>query len=166
MFKKILIANRGEIACRIIHTARKMGIRVEHGKAIAKVKGGKRVTGVVICAQAGSGGVLEEIACDAVAMSGGWSPVVHLYSHCGGKLNWDDQAAMFRPDLNRRPTDQNGEGFVTPAGSANGELAYLRFWPMLQRAPKRRSKLWATKRQAPVCQRQVNRAKTRLRPCG
>ena len=27
MFKKILIANRGEIACRIIRTARKMGIR-------------------------------------------------------------------------------------------------------------------------------------------
>jgi propionyl-CoA carboxylase alpha chain len=27
MFKKILIANRGEIACRVIHTARRMGIR-------------------------------------------------------------------------------------------------------------------------------------------
>src|SRR5690606_17016979 len=27
MFNKILIANRGEIACRVIHTARKMGIR-------------------------------------------------------------------------------------------------------------------------------------------
>src|SRR5690348_9623655 len=27
MFKRILIANRGEIACRIIKTARKMGIR-------------------------------------------------------------------------------------------------------------------------------------------
>ena len=26
MFRKILIANRGEIACRIIATARKMGI--------------------------------------------------------------------------------------------------------------------------------------------
>ena len=26
MFKKILIANRGEIACRVIATARKMGI--------------------------------------------------------------------------------------------------------------------------------------------
>src|SRR3954467_13661689 len=27
MFKKILIANRGEIACRVIKTARRMGIR-------------------------------------------------------------------------------------------------------------------------------------------
>ncbi|MEM7271412.1 MAG: biotin carboxylase N-terminal domain-containing protein, partial [Pseudomonadota bacterium] len=27
MFKKILIANRGEIACRVIKTARKMGIK-------------------------------------------------------------------------------------------------------------------------------------------
>ena len=27
MFEKILIANRGEIACRVIHSARKMGIK-------------------------------------------------------------------------------------------------------------------------------------------
>ena len=27
MFKKILIANRGEIACRVMKTARKMGIK-------------------------------------------------------------------------------------------------------------------------------------------
>ncbi|MGH1446748.1 MAG: sarcosine oxidase subunit alpha family protein [Cognatishimia sp.] len=102
--------------------ARALGIRVENGKAIAKVKGGKRVTGVAICAQAGEGAALEEIACDAVAMSGGWSPVVHLWSHCGGKLNWDDAGAMFMPDMTRPPTNQNGDGFVIPAGSANGPM--------------------------------------------
>ncbi|WP_204114709.1 sarcosine oxidase subunit alpha family protein [Shimia biformata] len=102
--------------------AKGLGIRVETGKGIAKVKGGKRVTGVAVCAQAGEGAVLEEIACDAVAMSGGWSPVVHLWSHCGGKLFWDEDQAHFRPDPNRPPTSHDGKGFVIPAGSANGPM--------------------------------------------
>ena len=102
--------------------ARAAGIRVENGKAIAKVTGGKRVKSVKICAQAGEGGVLEEIACDAVAMSGGWSPVVHLWSHCGGKLVWDEEHAMFRPDETRPPLGATGEGFVIPAGAANGVM--------------------------------------------
>ena len=102
--------------------ARDLGIRVENGKGITKVLGGKRVTGVEICAQAGEGAVIETIACDAVAMSGGWSPVVHMYSHCGGKLNWDADAVMFRPNLDKAPTNQDGIGFVMPAGAANGEL--------------------------------------------
>ena len=102
--------------------AKALGIRVENGKGIAKVKGGKRVTGVVVCAQAGQGAMLEEIKCDAVAMSGGWSPVVHLWSHCGGKLVWDDAQAHFRPDAARPPKGADGEGFVIPAGAANGPL--------------------------------------------
>ena len=102
--------------------AKALGIRVETGKAIAKVKGGKRVTGVALCAQAGEGAVLEEVDCDVVAMSGGWSPVVHLWSHCGGKLIWDDANAMFRPDVDKAPTGASGEAFVIAAGSANGAL--------------------------------------------
>jgi sarcosine oxidase subunit alpha len=35
--------------------------------------------------------------CDAVAMSGGWSPTVHLTSHLGGKPVWDDSIAAFIP---------------------------------------------------------------------
>ncbi|SHL51956.1 sarcosine oxidase subunit alpha [Roseovarius marisflavi] len=100
--------------------ARALGIRVENGKAIASVKGGKRVTGVAICAQAGEGAVLEEIKCDAVAMSGGWSPVVHLWSHCGGKLTWDAERAHFRPDPTKPPLGASGEGFVIATGAANG----------------------------------------------
>ncbi|EAQ04552.1 sarcosine oxidase, alpha subunit family protein [Pseudooceanicola batsensis HTCC2597] len=96
------------------------GIRVLKGHGIARVKGRKRVTGVVLCKQVGEGAPVEEIACDAVAMSGGWSPVVHLWSHCGGKLTWDDAQAMFRPDPDRAPTGADGRAFVSCAGAAFG----------------------------------------------
>jgi len=99
-----------------------LGIRVENGKGIARVKGNKRVEAVEICVQAGEGAALETIKCDAVAMSGGWSPVVHLWSHCGGKLLWDDEKAMFRPDVDNAPTGADGEGFVRCAGTAEGHL--------------------------------------------
>ncbi len=102
---------------------RARGVKVLEGKGIAKVKGGKRVTGVSVCLQAGEGAELETIACDAVAMSGGWSPVVHLWSHCGGKLNWDGAQAMFRPDPARPATGADGEAMVTAIGSANGHLS-------------------------------------------
>nr|WP_323776701.1 sarcosine oxidase subunit alpha family protein [Amylibacter sp.] len=102
--------------------AREMGIRVEVGKAISSVYGNKRVTSVGICSQAGEGTKTDELVCDAVAMSGGWSPVVHLWSHCGGKLNWDTEMAMFRPDPARPPLGADGAGFVLVAGTANGYL--------------------------------------------
>ncbi|MEM8980241.1 MAG: sarcosine oxidase subunit alpha family protein [Pseudomonadota bacterium] len=100
--------------------ARGLDIEILTGKAIAKVKGGARVKSVAICDQAGEGTVLEEIACDAVAMSGGWSPVVHLWSHCGGKLTWDEAAAAFRPDSTCPPLGADGTGFVSVAGAADG----------------------------------------------
>jgi sarcosine oxidase, subunit alpha len=102
--------------------ARARGIRVLEGRGIAKVKGNKRVTGVSLCSQAGEGAELESIACDAVAMSGGWSPVVHLWSHCGGKLIWDAARAMFRPDPAKPATGADGQPMVTAVGSANGAL--------------------------------------------
>ncbi|MCE8524252.1 sarcosine oxidase subunit alpha family protein [Ruegeria pomeroyi] len=103
--------------------ARALGIRVDPGKAIAKVKGGKRVRKISICNQDGVGGAREEVEADAVAMSGGWSPVVHMWSHCGGKLIWDRANAHFRPDPDRPPLGADGKGYVVAAGSANGPLA-------------------------------------------
>ena len=95
---------------------------METGKGISSVYGGKKVTSVGICSQAGEGTKTDEVDCDAVAMSGGWSPVVHLWSHCGGKLNWDTDLAMFRPDADRPPLGADGAGFVIAAGTANGHL--------------------------------------------
>ncbi|MCY1127095.1 sarcosine oxidase subunit alpha family protein [Frigidibacter sp. RF13] len=113
---------RASVTGALPDAVRAKGIRVLEGRGIAKVKGTKRVTGVSICAQAGEGAEIEEIDCDAIAMSGGWSPVVHLWSHCGGKLIWDDARAMFRPDAAKPPTGDDGMSMVTAVGSANGAL--------------------------------------------
>ena len=98
--------------------ARAAGIRVETGRAIVKVKGGKRVKSVLIGLMAGEGAVIEEIPCEAVAMSGGWSPVVHLWSHCGGKLLWDEAAQAFVPDPARPPLNHDGAALVECVGAA------------------------------------------------
>lgn len=118
----VIVDARPEATGPLPQAARAAGLRVETGMAVAKVQGGKRVTGVALCSQTGEGAVVETVACEAVAMSGGWSPVVHLWSHCGGKLSWDEAQALFRPDLGRPPLGADGQGFVRPAGTASGAL--------------------------------------------
>ena len=118
----LIIDSRPSGAGELAKTARDLGIRIENGKAISIVHGKDRVKGISLCDQVGSGTVLEEISCDAVAMSGGWSPVVHLWSHCGGKLNWDNELCAFRPDTQLPPTGVNGLACLSVVGSANGDL--------------------------------------------
>ena len=95
---------------------------VHKGMGIAGVLGTKRVEAVKLASQTGNGKAEQTIKCDAIAMSGGWSPVVHLYSHCGGKLLWSNDYAHFYPDPALPPTGASGEGFVRAAGCANGAM--------------------------------------------
>ncbi len=100
-------------------------IRVLEGQAVAKVRGGQRVEAVETgrLTPHGIGGAGETLKVDLVAMSGGWSPVVHLYSHAGGKLAWDDVGLMFRPHPEAgAPIGADGEVNTRAAGGANGEL--------------------------------------------
>jgi sarcosine oxidase, subunit alpha len=103
--------------------ARALGLRVITGQGVRFVQGAKRVKGLALTRHDSRGVATTEVLdCDAVAMSGGWSPVVHLWSHCGGKLIWDDAQALFRPDPARPPLGADGQGFVTCAGAAAGML--------------------------------------------
>ena len=106
--------------------ARALGIPIMAGSVITKTKGGKAVDGAIIgkVTPAGRiGGATETIKCDCIAMSGGWSPIVHLYSHCGGKLNWDEDAAMFRPAPDRgAPIGADGKINTVCAGASNGAM--------------------------------------------
>lgn len=84
------------------------GVRVVRNGSVVATKGRHRIDGLI----AERSGFEEVIACDALAMSGGWSPVVHLMCQRGPKPVWsDEKQAFLAPDI--------GKAFVA-AGSAAG----------------------------------------------
>lgn len=93
------------------------GIPVMAGHVVVDVDGGKRVTGVRIAKWSGDPSMTVKatinIRCDLLAMSGGWSPAVHLHSQSGGKNVWHDELHCFVPG---EPLQANQS-----AGSCNGE---------------------------------------------
>ena len=99
-----------------VEEARARGVRVLTGSAVVEARGSKRVSGARICAidlknhKVTSSGELVE--CDLIVSSGGYSPVVHLASHLGGKPIWREDILAFVP----------GEGFQKRhcAGAVNG----------------------------------------------
>jgi heterotetrameric sarcosine oxidase alpha subunit len=83
------------------------GIPVLKGRTVADVSPGKIVTSVELSDH-------TSIACDTVAMSGGWSPVVNLLCHKGARPVWNDRLQAFLPP-------NTGADFVA-AGAANGSM--------------------------------------------
>ncbi len=100
---------------------RDRGVRVILGAGVTATRGRQGVKSVTI-GRVKSGETLTRIACDGVAMAGGWIPAVHLWSHAGGKLLWDEEARLFRPDPARPPRGGDGAPLVISAGAAAGDL--------------------------------------------
>ncbi|MEM7172498.1 MAG: sarcosine oxidase subunit alpha [Pseudomonadota bacterium] len=84
------------------------GIKVSSNSAITAVKGKSRVAGVTLHKLGGNGqsvsGEGRQVACDLILMSGGWSPVVHLFCHTQGKMAFDEAKACFVPAKPREAT--------------------------------------------------------------
>jgi sarcosine oxidase subunit alpha len=81
--------------------ARNAGLRVETGAAIVGTRGRLRVSHALIAKRwsDGSPGPAEAVACDFIAMSGGWTPSVHLFSQSRGKLAYDEALQAFIPGV-------------------------------------------------------------------
>ncbi|MEL7151786.1 MAG: sarcosine oxidase subunit alpha family protein [Pseudomonadota bacterium] len=118
----VVLDARPEASGPLAEQVRQAGITVRAGRGIRSVEGKGKVEKVWFCDQAGSGTNADPIEADCVAMAGGWSPVVHLWSHCGGKLNWIEDQAHFAPDPARAPTGAEGQAFVVTAGMASGAM--------------------------------------------
>ena len=106
---------RGELPERV----RRAGIEVIERAVVVDVRGTWRVAGVDVMSLDEHGtavtGPVTTFACDLLAISGGWSPVVHLHAQSGGKPTYDDARACFVPG-----TAVQAE---RSAGAANGSFS-------------------------------------------
>ncbi|MFT5505807.1 MAG: sarcosine oxidase subunit alpha [Gammaproteobacteria bacterium] len=96
-----VIDARKTSSCELAETVRSAGIRVINGSAVIDASGRGHLSSVQVMSLSDDGksvsGTTETIRCDLLAMSGGWSPVVHLNAQSGARPVWDDALAMFLP---------------------------------------------------------------------
>ena len=89
----LIVDLRPEAKGPLTDSARAAGIEVIAGAEILGVDGRLRVEAVRIKHPGGE----RKDACDALLMSGGWTPSVHLFSQSRGKLVFDQALQLFKP---------------------------------------------------------------------
>ena len=82
----------------LIDRMRGLGAAMRVGFVIADVRGRGRVRSVRIAPMNDPAGPGETIPCDLVAVSGGWTPTIHLHSQSGGTNRYDKYLGAFLPD--------------------------------------------------------------------
>ena len=82
-----------------VSAARAAGLPVTTSATVLGTSGRRRVRSVTLGRVAADGSVSRgaTVSCDALLMSGGYTPSVHLYSQSRGKLAWDRDLQVFVP---------------------------------------------------------------------
>lgn len=104
------------------NAARAAGLEIQTSSTVVGTGGRLRVNSVQVARIDSHGEVSgghDTLACDLVAMSGGLTPSVHLFSQSRGKLDWDEELQAFVPGAPAEKT--------RVAGACNGvfELAAI-----------------------------------------
>ena len=96
----VMIADsRAQADGALPQAARARGLPVELHATILGAQGGLRVTHARVARLWSDGrpGQPDDVACDFIAMTGGWTPSVHLHSQSRGKLRFDAATQTFLP---------------------------------------------------------------------
>src|SRR6185436_19678725 len=104
----VVDSRESSVAAEALKIAR---IQVLFGAVVTRALGGKRVNGVHVLKD----GTERRLDCDLLAVSGGWSPAVHLHAHSGGRPVFDEARACFVPG---KPTQAQSS-----VGACNGHFS-------------------------------------------
>lgn len=96
---------------------RMKGAQVLCGSVVVNTLGSAHIQGVEVMSLNGDAvrGQKHVVRCDLLAVSGGWSPAVHLFAQSGGKCTWDHARACFVPGASAQAERS--------AGACNGSFS-------------------------------------------
>ena len=101
----------------LVEKARGLGLPIRAGCVITGAEGGLRVRAARLSPRMSDGrlGKPDLVACDALLMSGGLTPSLHLFSQSRGKLAWNEAISAYLPDVPAEAT--------RTAGACRGKFA-------------------------------------------
>jgi sarcosine oxidase subunit alpha len=82
--------------------ARAAGIRLLPGHLVIAARGRQALRGVDVARADAPQTPVEFIGCDCLAVSGGWTPTLHLHSQAGGRTVWEERIGAFVPGAARQ----------------------------------------------------------------
>jgi sarcosine oxidase subunit alpha len=88
---------RADPGAPVLDEARALGIDVLTGHSVTNTAGRLRIKSMTVVRNGGSD--TRKIKVDALLISAGWTPSVHLFSQSRGKLRFDDSNQRFLPDI-------------------------------------------------------------------
>ncbi|MBO9630288.1 MAG: sarcosine oxidase subunit alpha [Shinella sp.] len=90
-----IVDNRDKPGDAVLTEARRLGIEVLTGHSVIDTKGKLRVSSMSVARN--GGGSARSIAIDALLVSAGWTPSVHLFSQSRGKVTFEPETQRFLP---------------------------------------------------------------------
>ncbi|MEL7229727.1 MAG: sarcosine oxidase subunit alpha [Pseudomonadota bacterium] len=91
----VIVDYREEVAEDLRKQADALGIRIIPAAHVMKTSGKLRVNGMTVTTH--DRRLEETFEIDALLMSAGWTPSLHLYSQSRGKPQWDEETQRFLP---------------------------------------------------------------------
>ena len=92
----VIIDLRKEIDADLLAKAQSRGIVVHLNSSISKTYGKLRINSFEVFEPALN--KKFKVKCDALIMSGGWTPSLHLWSHSKGTIKWNKDLSAYIPD--------------------------------------------------------------------
>ena len=103
----LLVDCRHDVPTVLAGALHKHGVEVRSGSVVQSAQGGSSLKSIRVSAVDGAAST-EEVRCDALGMSGGWAPAVHLFSHARGRLEFDATRQCFLPVAGSAPVSTAG----------------------------------------------------------